>query len=121
MKPTGKLVVAITLMVAVLLIGEVGNPQGPRGRIDEVVVLDNDSMRLVLLTYQPGADSDLHLNLGPEMTIVQEGELTLYTSKGQEVLKAGTVHWLPASTVHLDRNETDRPARFWSLLLKRCD
>lgn len=108
------------IMVIVLLTGAVG-AQEPRGKIDELVILDNESIRVVLLTYHPGADSDIHLNLGPEMTIVKEGELTLYTSKGPEVLRAGTVHWLPSSTVHLDRNESDRPAKFWSLLLKRCE
>lgn len=117
---SGKTLVS-TLTVAILILGGTVTAQDPRGQIDQVVALDNDSIRVVLLVYHPGADSDVHVNLGPEMTIVQEGELTLYTSKGQEVLKAGTVHWLPASTVHLDRNETDRPARFWSLLLKRCD
>lgn len=95
--------------------------QGPRGQIEEMVGLDNPSGRVVLLTYSPGADSDLHLNLGPEITLVQDGELTLYTPNGPEVLRAGAVHWLPESTAHLARNESGRPARFWSLVLKRCD
>jgi quercetin dioxygenase-like cupin family protein len=106
-----------TLIVAILFAGA----EGVHGRIDEQVGLDNDSVRVVILTYQPGADSDIHLNPGPEITIVQEGELALYTPKGREVLKAGAVHWLPDSTVHLARNEGDRSVKFWSLLLKRCD
>jgi len=110
-------IVAGTLIVAILSAGA----EGVRGRIDEQVGLDNDSVRGVLLIYQPGADSDIHLNLGPEITIVQEGELALYTPKGQELLKVGAVHWLPAGTAHLARNEGERPVRFWSLLLKRCD
>ncbi len=104
----------------VLLNGSSG-AQGPQGQIDEVVALDNESVRVVLLTYNPGADSDIHLNLGPEITIVQEGELTLYTPKGKEPLGPGAIHWLAISTAHLAQNEGSRPVKFWSLLLKRCD
>ena len=104
-------------VVGTLLLHGVAAAEPPQRQIAS----DNDSVRVVLLTYHPGADSDLHLNTGPEMTIVEDGELTLYTSKGPEVLRAGTAHWLPSSTVHLDRNESDRPVRFSSLLLKRCD
>jgi len=110
-------IVVGTVVVAILFAGA----EGVRGRIDELVGLDNDSVRVVLLIYQPGADSDIHLNPGPEITIVREGELALYTPKGLETLKAGTVHWLPDGTAHLARNETERPVKFWSLLLKRCE
>jgi quercetin dioxygenase-like cupin family protein len=118
---SGKRTAAVSLTLVILLAAGVASAQGSRGQIDEVVLLDNDSIRLVLLTYHPGADSDLHMNIGPEITIVQEGQLTLYTSKGPELLRTGAAHWLPPSTVHLGRNESDRPVRFWSLLLKRCD
>jgi len=116
----GKAGLTCALMAATLLVGDVVRSQ-PKDLIDELVVLDNDSIRIVLLTYQRGADSDIHLNLGPEITIVQEGELALYTPKGQEVLKAGTVHWLPDATAHLARNEGERPVKFWALLLQQCD
>jgi len=89
--------------------------------LEERVLLDNDSVRLVFVTYPPGADSDLHFNVGPEVTIVQEGELVLFAQGRREVLGPGGAHWLPDATTHLARNETDRPTRFWSLLLKRCD
>jgi glyoxylate utilization-related uncharacterized protein len=52
---------------------------------------------------------------------VQEGELVLFAQGRREVLGPGGAHWLPDATTHLARNETDRPTRFWSLLLKRCD
>ena len=39
-------------------------------------MLDNDSVRVILVIFQPGADSDLHLNAGPEVTIVQDAPLT---------------------------------------------
>lgn len=118
---TRKRLVVGTLVGALLLMDGLGSAQGPRGQIDERVALDNDSVRVVLFTYHPGADSDMHLNPGPEITIVIEGELAVYTSNGREALKAGAVHWLPGSTVHLARNEGTRPVRFWSLLFKRCD
>ncbi|HZP36962.1 MAG TPA: cupin domain-containing protein [Methylomirabilota bacterium] len=115
---------AFTLAVLIALLVVAGNPtaaQTPPGGIEERVLIDNDSVRLVLITYPPGADSDLHLNLGPEVTIVQEGELVVFAGARREVLGPGAAHWLPDATVHLARNETDRPTRFWSLLLKRCD
>lgn len=70
---------------------------------------------------KPGADSDLHLNVGPELTIVQQGELALYTPNGAETLGSGVAHWLPALSAHLARNESKQTVKFWSLLLKRCD
>jgi quercetin dioxygenase-like cupin family protein len=111
---------ALVLGIALLGAGPV-HAQDPPGRIEDRVLLDNDSIRIVLLTYHPRADSDFHLNVGPEITIVQEGELALYTPTGREALRPGPVHWLPTLTVHLARNETDQPVRFLSLLLKPCE
>ena len=115
---------ALPLAVLIGLVAVAGDPtaaQTPPGGIEERVLLDNDSVRLAFITYPPGADSDLHLNVGPEVTIVQDGELVLFAQGRREVLGAGGAHWLPDATTHLARNETNRPTRFWSLLLKRCD
>jgi quercetin dioxygenase-like cupin family protein len=115
-------ILTLTVLLALVALG--GGPtaaQAPRGQIEELVVLDNESVRLVLVTYPPGADSDLHFNVGPEVTIVQDGELVLFAEGRREVIRPGGAHWLPDATTHLARNETDRPVRFWSLLLKRCD
>jgi quercetin dioxygenase-like cupin family protein len=116
-----KTTLACALTVLILLSHGVAGAQGPGGKIDELFTLDNESVRIALLRYEPGADSGIHLNLGPEITIVQEGELALYTSKGRELVGAGTAHWLPAFSAHLARNEGDRPVKFWSLLLKGCE
>ena len=118
---------ALTLAVLIGLLAVAGDPTAAPKREAipeegmERVLLDNDSVRLVFVTYPPGADSDLHFNVGPEVTIVQEGELVLFAQGRREVLGPGGAHWLPDATTHLARNETDRPTRFWSLLLKRCD
>ena len=115
---------AITLGVLIVLVALTGGmtaAQPAGGKIAERVLLDNDTVRLVLVTYQPGADSDLHMNTGPEITIVQDGELALYAKGRRELLKTGAAHWLPDGTAHLGRNEGSRPVKFWSLLLKRCD
>jgi quercetin dioxygenase-like cupin family protein len=109
------------LIVLVALTGGMTAAQPASGKIAERVLLDNDTVRLVLVTYQPGADSDLHMNTGPEITIVQDGELAFYAKGRRELLKAGAAHWLPDGTTHLGRNEGSRPVKFWSLLLKRCD
>ena len=109
------------LITLVALTGRMSVAQAPPGLIEEMVVLNNDSVRLVLVTYQPGADSDLHLNVGPEVTIVQEGELALYAKGKREALRPRSAHWLQEGSAHLARNEGKRPARFWSILLKKCD
>jgi len=118
----GKNTMRLALLALVIAaIGGTAGAESPPALIDEIVGLDNDSVRIVLLAYHPGADSDIHLNLGPEITIVQQGELALYTPKGREALGLGVVHWLSASTAHLARNESKQTVKFWSLLLKRCD
>jgi hypothetical protein len=117
-------VVPITLALLALMTagnGDTARSQGVPAPIEEVV-LDNDSVRIVLVTYPPGADSDLHLNVGPEITIAQRGILALYTPQGREAVGSGvTAHWLPALSAHLARNESGDTVKFWSLLLKRCD
>lgn len=118
---TAKLMLCVALVALGVLIGRATMAQAPPGQIEERELLNNDSVRIVLVTYPPGADSDLHLNLGPEITIVQDGELALYTKGGREAVRPSQAHWLPESTTHLARNEGVGPASFWSVLLKRCD
>lgn len=110
-----------TLVALGVLVGRMTAAQPVVAPITEQELVNNDSVRIALLTYPPGADSDLHLNVGPEITIVQEGELALYARGAREALRPPGVHWLPETTAHLARNEGSQPARFWSILLKRCD
>lgn len=118
---TAKLIRVGVLVALGVLIGRATMAQSPPGPIAEQERVNNDSVRIVLVTYPPGADSDLHLNVGPEITIVQEGELALYATGRREALRPHDAHWLPDATAHLARNETERPTRFWSILLKRCE
>ena len=88
--------------------------------IDEVVTLENDSVRVALLTFPPGSASGEHVNPEPELGIVLEGELTLITPDGREVLGPGAARWLAPNTTHDARNEGTAPVKLWALLLKRC-
>jgi quercetin dioxygenase-like cupin family protein len=117
----GRLAMAVTLVTLGVLIGRATMAQAPPGQIVERELLNNESVRIALMTYPPGADSDLHLNVGPEITIVQEGELALYAKGAREALRPPSAHWLPDTTAHLARNESARATTFWSILLKRCD
>jgi quercetin dioxygenase-like cupin family protein len=105
------------LVVGTLLLDGVVSAQTPERRL----ALDNDSVRVVLLTYQPGAGTGRHLGLEPELGIVLEGEVTVETPKGVETFKAGSAYWIPSLTPHDVRNETDRPAKVWDMLIKRCE
>src|SRR5260370_16495484 len=113
----------ITLGVLITLVALTGGmtaAQAPPGLIEEMVLLNNDSVRLVLITYAPGADSDLHLNLGPEVTIVQAGELVLFAQGRREVLHPGEAHWLPHAPTHPARTPRAPPANFCPLPLHPC-
>ena len=118
---TAKMMLCGALVVLGVFIGRATMAHPPQVQVTEQELLNNDSVRIVLMTYPPGADSDLHLNEGPEITIVQDGELALYAQGKREALRPRSVHWLPESSAHLARNEGKRPARFWSILLKRCE
>lgn len=118
---TAKTMLCGALVVLGVFIGRATMAHSPQAQVTEQELLNNDSVRIVLMTYPPGADSDLHLNVGPEITIVQDGELALYAQGKREALRARSAHWLPEASAHLARNEGKRPARFWSILLKRCE
>jgi quercetin dioxygenase-like cupin family protein len=104
-------------MLAVL--GRPATGQTPSGAIEEQVLVDNESVRVALLTFPPGSASGEHVGLDPELGIVLEGELTLLTAAGREVLGPGAVRWLPALVPHDARNEGARPLKLWVVLVKR--
>ena len=109
------------VLAALLLVAGPVAAQVPAPEISEHVALENDAVRVSLLTFPPGAASGRHSGLEPELGMVIEGELTLVTDAGREVLPAGTARWLPALVAHDARNETDRPVRLWVVIFKRCD
>ena len=112
-----KRMLAIALGAGILLGNAASWAQPPEGQ----VALENDSVRATLLTFRPGAGTGRHVGLEPELGIVLEGDLTLETPNGTEVLRAGAVYWVPSLTPHDVRNEGDRLGKLWDILLKRCD
>jgi quercetin dioxygenase-like cupin family protein len=116
----GQRLAAVAVVVAALaLAGRLAAAQGPNGAIQEQVLVDNDTVRVALLVFPPGAASGEHVGLDPELGIVLEGELTLLTSAGREVLGPGQVRWLPALVSHDARNEGSVPLKLWVVLVKR--
>ena len=89
--------------------------------IDEVVTLENDSVRVALPTFPPGSASGEHVNPEPELGIVLERELTLITPDGREVLGPGAARWLAPNTSQDAHNEGTAPVKLWALLLKCCN
>jgi quercetin dioxygenase-like cupin family protein len=110
---------AWALLAALLLVAVPAAAQAPAPAISEHLALENDTVRVTLLTLPPGAASGRHSGLEPELGMVMEGELTLVTDAGLEVLPAGSARWLPALTPHDARNESDRPVRLWVVVFKR--
>lgn len=113
---------AFLILTALLVAGAAAaDPQHSQGAIKERLVLDNDSVRVTFLTFPSGAATGLHLNTEPEIGIVVEGEITLITRRGKEVLKSGSVVWLDPISAHDARNAGKRPAKLWALSLKKCE
>jgi quercetin dioxygenase-like cupin family protein len=109
----------VAVLVTLLLDGRLAAGQAPTAAIQEQVLVDNDTVRVTLLVFPPGSASGEHIGLDPELGIVVEGELTLLTPAGREVLGPGAVRWLPALVPHDARNEGTRPLKLWVVLVKR--
>jgi quercetin dioxygenase-like cupin family protein len=112
---------AWAVLATLLLLAVPAAAQAPAPAISEHVALENDAVRVSLLTFPPGTASGRHSGLEPELGMVIEGELTLVTDAGREVLPAGAARWLPALVPHDARNESDRPLRLWVVVFKRCE
>jgi len=110
---------AVGVLVALVLSAQLAAAQVTGSGVTEQVLVDNDTVRVVLLVFPPGAASGEHVGLDPELGIVLEGELTLLTVGGREVLGPGAVRWLPALVPHDARNEGAVPLKLWVVLVKR--
>ena len=108
-------ILIVTLVLAMRLAGA----QAPGGGIEEQLILENDTVRVALLLFPPGSASGEHVGLDPELGIVLEGELTLLTPAGREVLGPGAARWLPALVTHDARNEGSVPLKLWVVLVKK--
>ena len=115
--PSIRLATALTVLTSLAAAPAVA--QQPAGVIQERVALENDSVRVSLLTFPPGSASGEHSGLDPELGIVVDGELTLVTPAGREVLGPGAARWLPGLTVHDARNEGARTLKLWVVLFKK--
>jgi len=111
--------IAGVIIGVVLLLAGVGVSRAQPADTGVVVVLDNESVQVVFLTFQPGEVVEQHVNPEAELGIILEGELTLITPAGREILKPGTVRWLDPLTPHETRNEGTTPVKMWGLLVKK--
>ena len=111
--------IAVPLVVAFTLAVRLLSAQAPASAVQEQVLVDNDTVRVALLLFPPGAASGEHVGLDPELGIVVEGQLTLITPDGREVLGPGSVRWLPALVTHDARNEGSVPLKLWVVLVKK--
>ena len=117
----GRLVAAGAIALTILLAGGRLVADTPEGGVGERVALDNETLKITVVTMAPGASTGIHINAEPEMAIVVEGELTMVTRHGKQVYTPGMVVWLPPMTGHDARNESKRPVKVHALGLKRCE
>ena len=111
-----------TVLVAVTVLAGALSPAAVRAQMPaSQVVLENQSIRVAVLTFTPGGATGRHRGIEAEIGLVIEGELTVESPTGRQSLRPGSVYWMPGLTPHGVRNESNRPAKLWDIFLKRCD
>ena len=110
---------ASALTVAGLLVGCLLAGQAWAAETEDKLVLDNDTVQVMLLTFAPGEISEQHANPEGELGIILEGRLTAITPDGREVLGPGAVKFLAPLTPHEARNEGSMPVKRWALTLRK--
>lgn len=109
-----------SVVVAALVLGVIPLVAAAQGVVPKTV-LDNPSVRVEMSLLPPGAGTGQHQGVEAEVGIVADGTLTLDSALSHEILQPGQAYWLPGLIPHDVRNEGDRPARMFAVLLKRCD
>lgn len=112
-----KTALAVVAALAATLAPLVASAQMPATQ----VILENQSIRVTLVTFAPGGATGRHQGIESEIGIVVEGELTVESPAGRQQLAPNGVYWMPGLTPHDVRNESGRPAKMWDIFLKRCD
>jgi quercetin dioxygenase-like cupin family protein len=111
-----------TALMAVLVLAGTILPITARAQFPaSQVVFENPSVRVTVFTFPPGSATGRHQGIEPEIGIVIEGELTVESPTGRQILRPAGVYWMPGLTPHDARNEGDRPAKMFDMVLKRCD
>ena len=71
-------------------------------------------VKIINVTWPPGADSKMHYHPGDQYTTVQEGEVAISIDgegEDEHVYHAGEVAHIEPMVVHRTRNVSDKPAR----------
>ena len=112
-----KTVIAVLAIAAGALVPTQSSAQLPTSQVS----LENQSIRVTLLTFAPGGATGRHQSIESEIGIVIEGDLTVESPTGRQQLAPGGTYWMPGLTPHDVRNQSGRPAKMWDIFLKRCD
>jgi quercetin dioxygenase-like cupin family protein len=112
-----KTAIAMLAVLAGALFPALSSAQLPTSQ----VILENQSVRVTLLTFAPGGATGRHQSIESEIGIVIEGDLTVESPTGRQQLAPGGTYWMPGLTPHDVRNQSGRPAKLWDIFLKRCD
>ncbi len=112
-----KTVLVATMLAVAALVPVAAWGQMPASQ----VVFENSSVRVTILSFNPGGATGRHQGIESEIGIVLEGDLTVESPTGRQGLKQGGVYWMPGLTPHDVRNESGRPAKLYDIFLKRCD
>ena len=118
--PRGRLLAAAAVALAIVGGSDRLGADTSHDGVAERVALDNETVKITVVTMAPGSSTGIHINAEPEMAIVVEGELTMVTRHGKQLYTPGMVVWLPPMTGHDARNESTRSVKLHALGLKRC-
>ena len=110
-------VVMLIASLAVTALALIAAPEPPA----QQVLLDNQSVRVTAVTLPPGSGMGRHSGIEVEVDIAVDGESVLESPQGRVLLHPGVSSSLPGLVPHDIRNEGNRPAKVFTILLKRCD
>lgn len=123
-------IAAALILAGVLAYGLAAHaqPAGP-GKADPVkvdpghykVVFENDSVRVLRITYRPGEKSVMHYHPASVAVYLTDGMTRMTTPDGKSQdapAKAGGANWAPAGT-HLPQNVGNRPFELILVELKK--
>lgn len=90
--------------------------KGGEGVLTTRNFVDADN-KIMLSSLEPGASSGYHKHEGNcEIVYILDGEATFLYDDGEEVVRAGQVHYCPEGHGHSMVNRTDRDLKYFAVV-----
>ena len=115
----GKLILAVVIAAGLAATASLHAADAPQTTVAALTTTPltsdpNREVKIINVTWPPGADSKMHFHSGDQYTTVQEGEVAItIQGEGEEehIYHAGEVAHIEPMVVHRTRNASNAPAR----------